>query len=202
MVIPDNILKRLLENVYFIWDGAAVADELGRRYGMYVYHTCEHRHIHHQNADPRFQPQLSRDVPDFFALDPEDALRKETGTVREYTPMVVMDLIQLSAKHEKIICENAIDVDSIMPIVTHAVEIADTRPSNGWDDFIARYENAIRGRDISGDEKERLIRKLHAVWKNDRNATQSAAKQIFWDEHSTVEQTANEIAEYFGLEYT
>jgi len=42
--IPENILKRLLRNVYFILgDGADVADELGRRYGFYVYHTCEHR---------------------------------------------------------------------------------------------------------------------------------------------------------------
>lgn len=32
LMIPDNILKRMLENVYFILgDGADVADELGRR---------------------------------------------------------------------------------------------------------------------------------------------------------------------------
>lgn len=45
--IPGNILKRLLQNVYFIWgDGVDVADELGRRYGLYVYHTCENRYKH------------------------------------------------------------------------------------------------------------------------------------------------------------
>jgi hypothetical protein len=59
--IPDNILKRLLENVYFILgDGAAVADELGRRNGIFVYHTCDYRYQHSQNDDPRFQPGYFR----------------------------------------------------------------------------------------------------------------------------------------------
>ncbi len=200
--IPDNVLKRLLQNVYFILgDGAAVADELGRRYGIFVYHTCEYRHIHHQNADPQFQPGLSENIPDFFAQDPEDAMQRERGIVHDFTPMVIMDLIQLSAKHEKIICENDIDIDSIIQIVTYAVVISNNRP---LDDFIDRYKNEIRRRDISEDEKERLIRKLNAVWgkgkpESPRGTNPYGVKQIFLDDNSTVEQTADIIAEYFGF---
>jgi DNA-binding transcriptional MerR regulator len=203
--IPDNVLKRLLQNVYFILgDGIAVADELGRRYGIFVYHTCDYRHIHHQNADPRYQPGLSRimeNMQDFFAQDPEDAMQRERGIVHDFTPMVIMDLIQLSARHEKIICENDIDIDSIIQIVTHAVVISNNRP---LDDFIDQYENEIRRRDISEDEKERLIRKVNAVWGKGKlesplETNRYGVEQIFLDDNSTVEQTADIVAEYFGF---
>jgi len=209
--IPENVLKRLLKNVYFIWgsnEGISVADELGCRYGLFVYHTCEYRYIHHKNADPKFQPELSRDVPDFFSLDPEDAMRRESGVVHDFTPMVIMDLIQLAAKHDGIICENAIDIDSIAPFITHAVDISsvtgDGNIDKGLDNFIDQYENAIRSRDISDDEKESLIHKLHVTWRagkpeNPRGTNPYGVKQITWDDHSTVERTADEIAEYFGL---
>jgi DNA-binding transcriptional MerR regulator len=205
LLIPDNVLKRMLQNVYFIWgDGIAVANELGRRYGIFVYHTCDYRHIHHQNADPQFQPGLScfvENMPDFFAQDPEDAMQRERGIVHDFTPMVIMDLIQLSAKHEKIICENDIDIDSIIQFVTHAVKISNYRT---WDDFFDRYENEIRRRDISEDEKERLIRKVNAEREKakreiPRETIQYGVKQIIWDDTSTVEQTVDVIAEYFGL---
>lgn len=206
--IPDNVLKRLLQNVYFIWgDGVAVADELGRRYGFYVYHTCENRYKHSQNADPKFQPGLCRfeeNIPDYWAQDPEDAAQWEREIIHDFTPMVIMDLIQLSANHEKVICENDIDVDSIIHFVTHAAMISNSRT---WDDFYDRYENEICRRDISEDEKERLIRKVNtlrgkAKREFSRETTPYGVKQIIWGDNSTVEQTADEIAEYFGLPRT
>lgn len=205
LYIPNNVLKRLLQNIYFIWgDGVAVADELGRRYGLYVYHTCENRYKHSQNADPKFQPGLCRfeeNIPDYWAQDPEDAAQWEREIIHDFTPMVIMDLIQLSANHEKVICENDIDIDSIIQIVTHAVKISNHRT---WDDFYDRYENEIRRRDISEDEKERLIRKVNtlrgkAKREFSRETTQYGVKQIIWGDNSTVEQTADEIAYYFGL---
>jgi len=115
--------------------------------------------------------------------------------------MVIMDLIQLTAQHAKVICENDIGIDSIIQIVTHAAYITGYR---AWDDFINRYEENIRSRDISKDEKERLIAKLHAAWGNGkpespRGTNQYGVKQIILDDNSIVEQTADEIAEYFGL---
>ena len=50
--------------------------------------------------------------------------------------MVIMDLIRLTAKYEKVICENDIDIDSIIQIVTHAVIITDHKSLH---DFISRY---------------------------------------------------------------
>ena len=204
LLIPDNVLKRMLQNVYFIWgDGAAVADELGRKYGLYVYHTCENRFKHFQNADSQFQPGLCRIVGDldFFMQDPEDAMQRENEIIHDFTPMVIMDLIQLTAKHEKVICENDIDIDSIIQFVTHAVTISNFGP---LDDFIDRYKNEICRRDISKDEKERLIHSVNTLKANPRNfawreTSQYGVKQIIWDDNSTVEQTADIIAAYFGL---
>ena len=206
LLIPDNVLKRMLQNVYFIWgsnEGISVADELGRRYGLFVYHTCENRSKHSKNADPQFQPGLCRYVPDlnFYAQDPEDAMQWEREIVHDFTPMVIMDLIQLTAKHEKVICENDIDIESIIQLVTHAVTISNY---GTLDDFFDRYKSEIRRREISEDEKERLIRSVNAananakfpIW---RETKQYGVKQIVWDNNSTVEQTADIIAEYFGL---
>ncbi len=206
LMFPDNVLKRMLENVYFIWgssEGIAVADELGRRYGIFVYHTCEYRHKHSQNADPKFQPGLCSDVPDFWAQDPEDAMRREREIVRDFTPMVIMDLIQLTAKHGKVICENDIDIDSIIPFVTHAVRISNDK-DKAYDGFVNRYEKEIRGRDISEDEKERLIRTLNpAMGKVKGELPGEAARygvgRVVCNEGSTVEQTADAVAEWFGL---
>lgn len=200
--IPENILKRLLQNVYFILgDGADVADELGRRYGIYVYHTCDYRYKHSQNADPQFQPELCRNVPDFFSLDPEDAMLRELGVVHDYTPMVIMDLIQLTAMNEKVICENDIDIDSIIQIVTNAVIISNDKC---WDDFMLGYEKAIRRRNISEYEKEMLIRKVNTVWRkgkpeNPREATKYEIRQIIKDDNSTLEETVDMVVEHFGL---
>jgi DNA-binding transcriptional MerR regulator len=203
--IPDNIIKRMLQNVYFILgDGAEAADELGRRHNIFVYHTCDYRYAHSQNADPRFQPTLSRanDAPDFFTRDPADAFRHENEVVHDFTPMVIMDLIRLTAAHDKIICENDIDIENILDVVTHAVMV--TNPAS-WDNFICQYENAIRRRDIPEIEKDEQIDKLRAVWgkgkpENPRDFSAYGIKRIIMDENSETAKIADEIAGYFGWE--
>ena len=206
LTIPDNILKRLLHNVYFILgDGAEAADELSRRYGIFVYHTCDHRSKHSQNADPRYQPGLCRfeeNIPDYFSQDPEYAMTREREIVHDYTPMVIMDLIQLAAAHERVICENDIDIESILPIVTNAIMISN---STGLDGFIGRFEDNIRGRAVSDGEKERLIAKVKAVWgngkpENPRDINPYGIKQIFTDSGSAASHTADIIADYFNFQ--
>jgi hypothetical protein len=144
-------------------------------------------------------------VADFFTLDPEDALRRELAVRHDFTPMVIMDLIRLSATHEKVICENDIDIDSIIHLITNVVSITNEKnDAEAYDGFLDRYESAIRSRDISEDEKEELVRKLRTVWRRDesekpRETMQYGVKQIIRDDNWTVEQTADIVAEYFGL---
>ena len=205
--LPSNVLRQALRDVYFIFgDGRAVADEIGRKHGMQVYHTCDHRHRHRDNADPALQPAMSRyaeDIPDYFAQDPEEAMRTETAIVREFTPMAVLDLIRLSAQHGRVICENDLDIESLVPCFTHAVTVQD---SGAMEQFVRRFERHIRGRAIPEGEKERLMRGLRpAVDRCKREplrlAERHGAKPIAWSADSTVERTAEAIAELFGLEH-
>jgi len=211
--IPDNVLKRLLENVYFIWgsnEGIAVADELGRRYGFYVYHTCQHRQKHSQHADPAFQPGLcsfqENDVG-FWTLSPEEAMEKERQVVHDFTPMVIMDLIQLAAQYEGVICENDIDIESIVQVVTHAVRFSTNGSYNNKDGFLDWYKNETRKRsDISEEENERYIRSVWPAIESVKGeipgeTTQYGVKHILWDDASTLEQTTDVVAAYFGLPY-
>jgi len=214
LLFPDNILKKRLQNVYFILGhGPDVADELGRKYGVYVYHTCNNRWRYEQDADPQFQPGLFRNVPDVWALTPADMAQWESEMARDFTPMVIMDLIQLTANHEKIICENTIDIDSIVHYVTHAVRISNyaTKGNSSEDPETRQRLEEIRSRDITDEEKDILIRNLHGMFGYDesgnrnpnreipRETAQYGIKQIIWDDDSTVTQTADEIAEYFGF---
>ncbi|MCL2421762.1 MAG: hypothetical protein FWD03_07890, partial [Defluviitaleaceae bacterium] len=203
--IPDNVLKKRLQNVYFILgEGAEVAKELGRKHGIYVYHTCDHRWKYAQDADPQFQPGLTRIVPDYFSQDPEDAAQWERQIAHDFTPMVIMDLIQLTANHEKIICENAIDFDSIIQFVTHAVQITDYKAMDG---FYDQYEIEVGHRDIPDDEKERLVHKVNALREKvkseggivNREVSRHEIKQITLDATMSVEQAADMAANYFGL---
>lgn len=203
--IPENVMKRLLQNVYFIMgDGIEVADELGRRYGIHVYHTCDNRYKHSQNADPKFQPGMLRtemDYENYFAQDPEDAMRAERAIARDFTPMVIMDLIQLTAVHEKVICENTIDIDSIIPFVTHAVNISNVKVAAA---FYDRYENEVRRLDVSEEERAKLISKVEIMREKAKHGmpyetAQYGIKQVAWNDDSTVGQTADIVAEYFGL---
>ena len=200
--IPDNVMKRLLQNVYFIWgDGRDAAEELGRQYGIFVYHTCDNRWKYEQDADPQFQPGLCRQVPDYFAQDPEAAAQWEREMTHDFTPMVIMDLIRLTAEHDKIICENAIDIDSIIHYVTHAVTVSDAKASNA---FAEMYADKIRDRDIPESEKEELIRKVNTIWGKNRpelphETKEHGVKFITLDNNSTAADTADIIADYFGL---
>ena len=213
MLIPDNVLKQKLQNVYFIWGSGktTAANELSRRYGFYVYHTDDNRNKHFNNADPQFQPALCRDVPDVLALDPQDALQWESEIVRDFTPMVIADLIQLSVLHKGVICEGDIDIDAVIPLINHAVTISNYGSPYDFFDRPGQRNmlDEIRNRDIPEEEKEKLIRNAYKIVGDNsekkpnrdipRETIQYGVKQIIRDDNSTVEQTADIIAEYFGL---
>ena len=75
MEIENDILKQRLKNVYFIWGSGktTIANALAEKCGCFVNHTDYERARHAHSADPQYQPALCRNVPDYWALDPEDA---------------------------------------------------------------------------------------------------------------------------------
>ncbi len=216
MVIQDNILKNKLKNVYFIWGSGktTAANYIGQKYGYYVYHTDNVRGIHFKNADPEYQPEMCRNVPDFWALPPEEAVAWETAIVREFTPMIVADLIELSALHETVICEGDIDIDAVIPIASHVVTISNYGKAT---DFFERpeqshmLEESKNRPDLTDSEREKLIENAYKIVGYDPKNPQAniheipyetkkyGVKQIIRDDHSTPSKTAAEIEQYFGF---
>lgn len=212
MNIADNTLKRLLKNVYFIWGSGktTTANALAKKHGFYVYHTDESRNWHFQNSHPVYQHAMCRDVPDFWALEKDDALAWECAIVKEMTPMIVADLIKLSGQYDRIICEGDIDIDTVIPIVTNAVTISNHGKCY---DFFERpeqkhmIENIQNRTDICEDEKQKLIENAyHIVGTDDpcrfdqpRETTLYGVKEIIRDESTSVEQIVRMIEDYWGI---
>lgn len=211
MYIADNTIKNLLNNVYFIWGSGktTTANALAEKHGFVVYHTDNSRSWHFNNTHPDYQPAMCRDVPDFWALEKEDALAWEHAIVKEMTPMIVTDLIILSVQHEKIICEGDIDIDTVIPVVTNAVTISNHGKRY---DFFDRPEQRhmleeIKNRtDINDDEKQKLIDNAYHILSPEpedisipRETKLYGVKEIIRDETTSVEDVVKMIEEYWKL---
>ena len=212
---PDkvNISKQVL---YPYRPSAAVykfentaAHELAKRYGFHVYSTDDNRDRHFTNADPTYQPALCRNIHDYWALKPADANAWEGDIVHDFTPMVVADLLELAGRHERGICEGHLDIDVVMPIVTHCVAIS----YNGSvkRDFFDRSDHRhilenIRGRnDLTAAEKDYRVRNAYEICAVEHpqspgnSIEQYGIPHIVTDETTTVEEMAGRIADVFML---
>lgn len=215
MNIPNNILKQKLQNVYFIWGGSnsgktTVANALAKRYGFRVYGTDRNRDRHFANADGRYQPALCREIHDYWALDPADANEWEGAVIHDFTPMVIVDLIELAAHHKGVICEGHLDIDLTMPIVTHCVSIS--YEGTVTRDFFSRPDHAhmlekIRSRkDLTEAEKEYRVQNAYRICATPN--PQSPGKRIeeynipnvITDETTTISQMVDMAVKALGLE--
>ena len=124
MIIPDNVLKYKLENVYFIWGRGktTIANELHEKYGFYIYSTDDSRNWHLKTASPKYQHHMCRDVEkeygvkSFWSCRIEVISEREKHFLAEVTPMIIADLIVLSAQHKAVICEGDIDYEEVISV--------------------------------------------------------------------------------------
>ena len=211
MIFADNIIKEKIKNIYFLWGRGktTIANELHRRYGYYIYDVDESRNRHWANADPLYQPYMFRDyekeygVSDFWELPPKVIEERETECVREFSPMVIMDLILLSPKHEIIICEG--DMECTPAILTNAVYLVNRGTKFDWfnrADHKHSLDSIKERTDLSDAEKDALITNAYnSVAQNEGHLPdwiiEQNIKYIIWDDSTTIEQTATEVAEYF-----
>lgn len=212
MIIPDNIIKEYLKNVYFIWGSGktVTANALAQKHNFYVYHTDDSREKHFKNAQPELQSAMCRDVPDFWALEANDAVSWERAIVKEMTPMIIADLISLCARYDRIICEGDIDIDLVLPVVTNAITISNHGASY---DFFNRPEQskmleAIKKRtDIDGEEKQKIIENAYRIIKSDLKEKENdfrkellyGVKEIIRDDSTGVDDVVRMIEEYWQL---
>lgn len=173
MHIADNIINQSLKNVYFLIGASCAgkttaAKELSRKYGMYHYSSDEMRSKHFANASSEFQPCMTR--PDIDSLSIEEAGIWEGDIVREFTPMMIVDLIELSAIHGHVVCDGDIDTQLLFQVVDHKrimcllvcpritkMEFFE-RP-----DHIHMLNHILNKADITADEKNVEIQKMRTI---------------------------------------
>lgn len=215
MNIADSIIKNKLKNVYFIWGSGktTIANRLSEKYGFYIYNTDESRNRQMKLANPVDQPYMCRNfekeygVKSFWELPKEVIAEREVHFVAEMTPMMVAELIQLSSLHKVIICEGDIDYSAIAPVATNAVHLCNQSTSFDWFNR-PDHENirdTVAGRtDLNDEEKQRVIEHAYeCVTPAESNipdwVTELGIKNIIWNNHTSIDTTASEVAEYFGF---
>ena len=214
MIIPDNIISKKIDNVFFIIGGlcsgkTTSAKYLNEKYGMYHYCTDNIRKIYYETASIEYQPTLCRKINDFYDLKINEVIEYETNVIKEVTPMIIVDLIELSGKYEKIICEGVYAI-LIAPLINYN-KIIHLSTSNEIikNDFFTRplqlkiLENIKYRSDISISEKEerinhRIDMACGVISKIDEIINLNL-KQYYRNEGSTINEMLNTIESHFGL---
>ncbi|MDD3242326.1 MAG: hypothetical protein PHD32_01225 [Eubacteriales bacterium] len=173
MNIPNNILRQHLQNVFFLTGDSCAgkstaARALREKYGMYVYDSDAMRREHFARAQRRWQPCMTR--PDADTLTPAQARAWEKDIVREMTPMMLCDLMQLAAQHESVLCEGDIDLALLCAAAPPGhVFCLFVSPSIGQREFFDRPDHAnmlenIYGRaDLTPAQKEAKAQRLRQI---------------------------------------
>ena len=214
MNIPGNIISDKLKNVYFIIGGSCsgkstASHHFSEKYGMYRYSTDDMRKTYYERAVIEYQPTLCRKIKDFYELSVGEALLYEADIAKEATPMIIADLIELSGKYKRIVCEGVYAVP-IMLLIDYNKKIY----LSASDEIIKRdffnrpaqsriLENIMNRADITESEKENrinhrkdiacgVISKLDEFIKDD-------IKRYYRDDNSTIEDMLNNIEQHFEL---
>ncbi|MDR2686160.1 MAG: hypothetical protein LBB75_00270 [Oscillospiraceae bacterium] len=214
MDIPDNVIRQKLRNVYFIWGRGktTIANELRRKYKCFIYRTDESRPRHRANAAPSYQPHMCRDyekeygVSDFWELPAEVIRERERHWLREFTPMVIVDLMLLAATHGVILCEGDIDYEAVIPLASHMVHLSNRGTKFDWFNRPGHSTlDSIQTRtDLSDEEKAAIVRNAYnAVGQNGAPLPDWVVRHnitdIAWDDNTAIDETASEAARYFAL---
>ena len=219
MYIPDNIIRKRIENVYFIWGRGktTIAKKLHEKHGFYIYSTDDSRASHVKAADANNQPYMCRDirgimkeygVKDFWALPKEVIREREDHFVQEMTPMIIAVLIELSQKHDIIICEGDIDYKVVIPVASHAVHLCNCGKKFDWfkrSDHDDVAEDMKKRNDLSEEEKQAIIENAYACVAEDEGIVPDWVKEyniqnIIWDDDTSIEQTACDVDRYSNFQ--
>lgn len=216
MLIADNILRKKLKNVYFIAGSGktTIANEMSKLIdNCYVYHT-DNRGPFFKLADPLYQPAMCRDVPDYFALDKDDAHNWECDIVKEFTPMIIIDLIYLSSQYDVVICEGDINLELIIDAIVKE-NMVYIKHIGKTGDFFDRPEqrhmldSIINDNSLSEEEKKLKIEKMYdIVGRLNQEIVEDSIPDVIKNndikvivryDDNTVEENTNNVLKCFKL---
>lgn len=216
MLIADNILRNKLKNVYFITGSGktTIANEMSKHLNnCYVYHT-DNRGPFFKLADSKYQPAMCRDVPDYFTLDKDDAYNWECNIVKEFTPMIIIDLINLSSQYDVVICEGDINLELIIDSIVKD-NMVYIKHIGKTGDFFDRPEqrhmldSIINDNSLSEEEKKLKIEKMYdIVGRPNQEIVEDSIPDVIKNndikvivryDDNTVEENTNKVLKYFKL---
>ena len=214
MIFQDNIIKKYLENVYFIagtpcGGKTTVSRTLSKKYGIPVYDIDERFEEHQRMSDPVSQPSMNwqfKDADEFFGRSVEEYRSWLLKNTREQLDFVLLDLMRLS-QNGKIICDCHLTLEQAAQVtepsrmafmikkpVNLVDEYCNRADHQGFSDFIHSATDVEKAKKTCNETLLSLNEKFYEDVK---------ASEFFWlerDDKRSVEETAELVAKHFGIE--
>ena len=214
MIFQDNIIKKYLENVYFIagtpcGGKTTVSRTLSKKYGIPVYDIDERFEEHQRMSDPVSQPSMNwqfKDADEFFGRSVEEYRSWLLKNTREQLDFVLLDLMRLS-QNGKIICDCHLTLEQAAQVtepsrmafmikkpVNLVDEYCNRADHQGFSDFIHSATDVEKAKKTCNETLLSLNKKFYEDVK---------ASEYFWlerDDKRSVEETAELVAKHFGIE--
>ena len=214
MIFQDNIIKKYLENVYFIagtpcGGKTTVSRALSKKYGIPVYDIDERFEEHQRMSDPVSQPSMNwqfKDADEFFGRSVEEYRSWLLKNTREQLDFVLLDLMRLS-QNGKIICDCHLTLEQAAQVtepsrmafmikkpVNLVDEYCNRADHQGFSDFIHSATDVEKAKKTCNETLLSLNEKFYEDVK---------ASEYFWlerDDKRSVEETAELVAKHFGIE--
>ena len=218
MYIPNNIIKSMLQGVYFIigtaYAGKSTAVKLlaERYYGICCgenYHDIFMKHI-----DKDHQPNLSyfdtmKDWQEFISRTPDEYAAWIDGCSKEAESLEIIRLLQLVAEDKKIFVDTNISLETLREISDYQhIAVMFCPQSMSVERFFDRSDpekRFILGQINQADNPEeamlnyrKCLEKINSKEVYERYAS-SGFYTIVRDNNSTIEKTINKLTIHFGL---
>ncbi len=214
MIFQDNIIKKYLENVYFIagtpcGGKTTVSRALSKKYGIPVYDIDERFEEHQRMSDPVSQPSMNwqfKDADEFFGRSVEEYRSWLLKNTREQLDFVLLDLMRLS-QNGKIICDCHLTLEQAAQVtepsrmafmikkpVNLVDEYCNRADHQGFSDFIHSATDVEKAKKTCNETLLSLNEKFYEDVK---------ASKYFWlerDDKRSVKETAELVAKHFGIE--
>ena len=214
MIFQDNIIKKYLENVYFITGTpcggkTTVSRALSKKYGIPVYDIDERFEDHQRMSDPISQPAMNqnfKDADEFFGRSVEEYRAWLLQNTREQLDFVLLDLMRLS-QNGKILCDCHLRLDQVALFTDPSrVAFMIKKPENLVDEYCNRadhqgFSNFIHSATDFEKAKETCNATLLSL--NEKFYEEVKASEYFWlerDNARSVEETVALVAKHFGFE--
>jgi len=214
MIFQDNVIKKYLENVYFIagtpcGGKTTVSRVLGKKYGIPVYDIDERFEEHQRMSDAEHQPAMNKhfkNADEFFGRSVPEYRDWLLGGTREQLDFVLLDLMRLS-KNGKILCDCHLTLEQASQVTNPArMAFMLKKPENLVEEYCNRedhqgFSNFIHS--ATDYEKAKTVCNETLLTLNAEFYENVKKSEYFWlerDDTRSVEQTVALVAKHFGFE--